>query len=92
MRPQDRPSPGAGPAGSILQNHWGLYRSDDGGDSWKDVANGVPSDFGFCMGVHPRDPDTAFIVPLALGRVPLHAGREAARLSDAGRGRILAGR
>ena len=47
-----------------LQNHWGLYRSDDGGDTWRDVANGVPSDFGFCMGVHPRDPETAFILPL----------------------------
>lgn len=52
------------PGRLFLQNHWGLYRSDDGGDSWKDVANGVPSDFGFCIGAHPRDPDTAFIVPL----------------------------
>ena len=48
----------------FLQNHWGLYRSDDGGDTWKDVANGVPSDFGFCLGIHPTDPDTAFVVPL----------------------------
>jgi hypothetical protein len=47
-----------------LQNHWGLYRTDDAGDSWKDVANGVPSDFGFAMAVHPHDPDTAYIVPL----------------------------
>jgi hypothetical protein len=31
----------------FLQNHWGLYRSDDAGDSWQDVAHGVPSDFGF---------------------------------------------
>ena len=54
----------ARPGRLYLQNHWGLYRSDDGGDSWKDVANGVPSDFGFCLGLHPRDPDTAFIVPL----------------------------
>jgi photosystem II stability/assembly factor-like uncharacterized protein len=54
----------ARPGRLFLQNHWGLYRSDDGGDSWKDVANGVPSDFGFCLGLHPRDPDTAFIVPL----------------------------
>lgn len=52
------------PGRLFLQNHWGLYRSDDAGDSWRDVANGVPSDFGFCMGIHPRDPDTAFIVPL----------------------------
>ncbi len=54
-----------GRAGRLyLQNHWGLYRSDDGGDSWRDIANGVPSDFGFCIGIHPRDADTAFIVPL----------------------------
>jgi photosystem II stability/assembly factor-like uncharacterized protein len=52
------------PGRLFLQNHWGLYRSDDGGDSWQDIANGVPSDFGFCVGAHPRDPDTAFIVPI----------------------------
>ncbi|MEX2527073.1 MAG: exo-alpha-sialidase [Gemmatimonadota bacterium] len=47
-----------------LQNHWGLYRSDDWGGQWQDIANGVPSDFGFAMAVHPGDPDTAYIVPL----------------------------
>ena len=54
----------ARPETLFLQNHWGLYRSDDGGDSWKDVANGVPSDFGFCMAIHPHDPDVVYIVPL----------------------------
>ena len=48
----------------FLQNHWGLYRSDDWGDSWQDIANGVPSDFGFAMQAHPHDPDTVYIVPL----------------------------
>jgi photosystem II stability/assembly factor-like uncharacterized protein len=48
----------------FLQNHWGLYRSDDWGDSWVDIANGVPSDFGFAMEMHPHDPDTVYIVPL----------------------------
>lgn len=48
----------------FLQNHWGLYRSDDWAGSWQDVANGVPSDFGFGMAVHPHDPDTVYIVPL----------------------------
>lgn len=47
-----------------LQNHWGLYRSDDWGDTWHDIANGVPSDFGFAMEVHPREPDTVYIIPL----------------------------
>jgi photosystem II stability/assembly factor-like uncharacterized protein len=48
----------------FLQNHWGLYRSDDWGDTWRDIANGVPSDFGFGMQMHPHDPDTVYIVPL----------------------------
>jgi len=48
----------------FLQNHWGLYRSDDGGNSWTDIANGVPSDFGFCMVAHPHDPETVYIVPI----------------------------
>lgn len=48
----------------FLQNHWGLYRSDDGGDHWRDIANGVPSDFGFCMAIHPHDPEVVYIVPL----------------------------
>jgi photosystem II stability/assembly factor-like uncharacterized protein len=38
------------------QNHWGLYRSDDSGDSWQDIARGVPSDFGFAMAMHPPTP------------------------------------
>lgn len=52
------------PERMYLQNHWGLYRSDDRGENWTDVANGVPSDFGFPMAIHPRDPDCAWIVPL----------------------------
>ncbi len=48
----------------FLQNHWGLYRSDDGGDSWRDIANRVPSDFGFAMAMHPHDAQTVYIVPI----------------------------
>jgi photosystem II stability/assembly factor-like uncharacterized protein len=48
----------------FLQNHWGLYRSDDWGDNWTDIANGVPSDFGFAMQTHPHDPDTVYVLPL----------------------------
>lgn len=48
----------------FLQNHWGLYRSDDGADTWTDIAHGLPSDFGFAMATHPHDPDCVFIVPM----------------------------
>lgn len=48
----------------FLQNHWGLYRSDDGADTWTDIAHGLPSDFGFAMATHPHDPNCVFIVPM----------------------------
>jgi serine/threonine protein kinase/photosystem II stability/assembly factor-like uncharacterized protein len=48
----------------FLQNHWGLYRSDDDADSWTDIAHGLPSDFGFAMATHPHDPDCVYIVPM----------------------------
>lgn len=52
------------PERMFLQNHWGLYRSDDRGETWTDIANGVPSDFGFPVAVDPHDPDRAWIIPL----------------------------
>ncbi len=48
----------------FLQNHWGLYRSDDHAENWTDIANGVPSDFGFAMVIHPKNPDCVYIVPV----------------------------
>jgi serine/threonine protein kinase len=54
----------AHPERLFLQNHWGLYRSDDYAETWTDIANGVPSDFGFAMLVHPRKPDWVYIIPV----------------------------
>lgn len=48
----------------FLQNHWGLYRSEDSSENWTDIANGVPSDFGFAMVMHPKNPDCVYIVPV----------------------------
>ena len=62
-----------------LQNHGGVYRSDDGGDSWQDIAPGLPAEFGFPIVVHPHDPDTVFVFPIA------HAG---ARWPVEGRARV----
>jgi photosystem II stability/assembly factor-like uncharacterized protein len=41
-----------------------LYRSDDDAESWQDIASGVPSDFGFAMVMHPRNPDCVYILPV----------------------------
>jgi hypothetical protein len=41
-----------------------LYRSDNCAETWTDIANGVPSDFGFAMLTHPRNPDCVYIVPV----------------------------
>jgi len=54
----------ARPERLFLQSHWGLYRSDNCAETWTDIANGVPSDFGFAMLTHPRNPDCVYIVPV----------------------------
>jgi hypothetical protein len=46
------------------QNHCGVYRSDDRGDTWVDISEGLPSRFGFPMAIHPHDPHTVYVVPL----------------------------
>lgn len=45
------------------QNHCGVYRTDSAGDAWDDISEGLPSRFGFVLGLHPRDPKTLFVVP-----------------------------
>jgi photosystem II stability/assembly factor-like uncharacterized protein len=46
------------------QNHCGVYRSDDRGQSWERLdGNGLPSGFGFPIALDPRDPDVAYVVP-----------------------------
>ena len=48
----------------FMQFHGGVYRSDDAGESWTDIGDGLPSDFGFPMAVDPADPDSAYVIPL----------------------------
>jgi photosystem II stability/assembly factor-like uncharacterized protein len=47
----------------FLQNHWGVFRSDDGGENWVDIGDeGLPSDFGFAMAV--TSSGAACVIPL----------------------------
>ncbi|PTX56950.1 hypothetical protein C8N43_1615 [Litoreibacter ponti] len=55
------------------QNHHGVWRSGDGGRSWEDITDGLPSTFGFPIRVHPRDPQRIWTLPLngdSAGRFP----------------------
>ncbi len=45
------------------QNHCGVYRTEDAGETWIDISEGLPSRFGFPIVVSPRDPETIFVIP-----------------------------
>ncbi len=49
------------------QNHCGIYRLDQPGDTWQRIGREMPADVGdvgFPMLVHPRDADTAWVFPM----------------------------
>ncbi len=79
----------------FMQFHGGVYRSDDAGRTWTDIAAGLPSDFGFPIVLDPTDPDSAYVIPLTAdtdrvtpgGSVNVWATRDAgARWSPLGDG------
>jgi len=78
-----------GPSGRLYQqNHCGMYRSDDGGKSWQSIEAGLPSSFGFPAAVHPRDPETLYLIPLngdTAGRYMPDAKAAAWRTRDGGK-------
>ena len=45
------------------QNHCGVYRSDDRGESWIEVTGELPSDFGYALAIDLQDPDTLNVLP-----------------------------
>ncbi len=68
----------------FLQNHGGVYRSDDEGESWTAIDAGLPSDFGFPIVVHPHEPDTVYVFPVGEGRFPPDGHPRVWRSRDAG--------
>ncbi|HET6700538.1 MAG TPA: exo-alpha-sialidase [Gemmatimonadaceae bacterium] len=48
----------------FMQKHWDVLRSDDAGDSWREVSGDLPSDFGFVVDVHAHEPETIYVVPI----------------------------
>jgi photosystem II stability/assembly factor-like uncharacterized protein len=68
------------------QNHCGMHRSDDAGESWVEITEGLPTDFGFAAAVHPHDRDSFYVIPLDPGHGRTMPDGKAAvwRTSDAG--------
>ncbi|HXE80322.1 MAG TPA: hypothetical protein VNK41_06205 [Vicinamibacterales bacterium] len=48
----------------FMQKHWDVMRSDNGGDSWREVSGNLPTDFGFVIDVHAHEPETIYVVPI----------------------------
>jgi photosystem II stability/assembly factor-like uncharacterized protein len=52
------------PATLFMQKHWDVMRTDDAGDTWREVSGDLPSDFGFPIALHAHEPDTVYVVPI----------------------------
>jgi len=74
------------PERMFIQNHHGVYRTDDGGAHWTSIADGLPSDFGFPIAVDPHDPDSVYVFPLVADaeRIPPGGRPRVWRSDDAG--------
>jgi photosystem II stability/assembly factor-like uncharacterized protein len=52
------------PSVLFMQKHWDIMRTDDAGDSWREVSGNLPTDFGFVIDVHAHEPQTIYVVPI----------------------------
>jgi len=48
----------------FMQKHWDVMRSDNAGDSWREISGNLPTDFGFAIDVHAHEPETIYVVPI----------------------------
>jgi hypothetical protein len=74
------------PSRLYRQCYNGTYRSDDGGRSWTEVTEGLPSDFGYGIVTDPNDPDTVFQIPESSShlRAPVDGKLRVFRSGDGG--------
>jgi len=48
----------------FMQKHWDVMRTDDAGESWREVSGNLPTDFGFVIDVHAHEPETIYVAPI----------------------------
>lgn len=70
-----------------MQHHNGIFRSDNGGESWQELQDVKPSVFGFAVVVHPQQADTAWFVPAQKDeqRIPVGGRLVVTRTRDGGK-------
>lgn len=70
----------------FAQNHGGVYRSANNGDSWDYIAAGLPADFGFTVLTHPHRSNTAWVIPIKadVERIPPDGQLAVYRTDDGG--------
>jgi photosystem II stability/assembly factor-like uncharacterized protein len=68
------------------QNHVGMHRSDDCGQTWTEITEGLPTEFGFAAATHPHDRETFYVIPLdpGHGRTMIDGHAAVWRTRDAG--------
>jgi hypothetical protein len=69
------------------QHHNGVFRSVDEARSWQEVTGIRPSNFGFAVAVHPREPERAWFAPAVKDacRVPVDGRMVVTRTDNGGR-------
>jgi photosystem II stability/assembly factor-like uncharacterized protein len=48
----------------FMQKHWDVMRSDDAGDSWREISGNLPAEFGFPIDVPTHEADTIYVIPI----------------------------
>lgn len=48
----------------FMQKHWDVMRTDDAGETWREISGNLPTDFGFVVDVHAHEPETVYVVPI----------------------------
>jgi hypothetical protein len=70
------------------QNHCGIFRTTNGGESWDDVSgkNGFPK-YGFALAIDENDSNTAWVVPAQSDemRIPVGLKLAVCKTTDAGK-------
>jgi photosystem II stability/assembly factor-like uncharacterized protein len=82
----------AEPARLYRQDHRGVFRTDDGGDTWQRIEEGLPAGFGFPI-VLEEESNRLFVIPLESdeNRLPTDGQFRVFRSSDGGRSWEISG-